>query len=52
LKRRIARRVFVEMKGLRIELPRKRKNLLLVDAEPAGVENLADGEIFQVVDGH
>src|SRR5271169_1625016 len=52
LKRRFARRFFVGMERLRIELPRKRKDLLLVDAMLAGFENLSGGKVFQIVNGH
>src|SRR5271170_5722584 len=53
LKRRLARRRFVDMERLRIVLPREREDLVLVDAVAAGVENLSGGEIFQVIScGH
>jgi hypothetical protein len=47
LKRRLPGGVLVEMKGLRIELPCESENLILFDAQPTGLENLSDREIFQ-----
>ena len=38
---------YVEMKVLRIELPCESENLILFDAQPTGLENLSDREIFQ-----
>src|SRR5579862_1906776 len=52
LKRRFLCRLLVDVERLRIELPRKSENLLFVDTQPAGVENLARREILQIAHGH
>src|ERR1700722_7437699 len=52
LKRRFARRVFVEMIRLRIELLRVGDDLFFVDTQPAGSEGLAGGVILQIAYGH
>ena len=40
------------MIGLRVELAGESDNLFFVDAHLAGLENLADGKILQIVLGH
>jgi len=51
-KERVARSLLVEMEGLGIEFGGKGLDPLLLDPQPPGAEGLANGQVFEISNGH